>query len=86
MALETKIDHYEDNLGSYMVKLSHTNLSRNDSHIVSTLLHSISDFERISDHAVSLMRAAREMHEKGLTFSEMAGKELNFHIELVEVV
>ena len=76
-ALEEKIDHYEDNLGTYMVKLSHANLSKNDGHTVSMLLHSISDFERISDHAVSLMRAAREMHEKGLSFSEMAGRELH---------
>lgn len=76
-ALEAKIDHYEDNLGTYMVKLSHANLSKNDGHTVSMLLHSISDFERISDHAVGLMRAAREMHEKGLSFSEMAGRELH---------
>lgn len=76
-ALEAKIDHYEDNLGTYMVKLSHANLSKNDGHTVSMLLHSISDFERISDHAVGLMRAAKEMHEKGLSFSEMAGRELH---------
>ncbi|MBQ8618818.1 MAG: Na/Pi cotransporter family protein [Clostridia bacterium] len=75
-ALETKIDHYEDNLGTYMVKLSHTNLSKDDSHVVSMLLHSISDFERISDYAAGLMHSAKEMHEKGLSFSEMAGKEL----------
>ena len=75
-ALETKIDHYEDKLGTYMVKLSHMNLSKDDSHLVSMLLHSISDFERISDHAASLMHAMKEMHEKNLSFSEMAGKEL----------
>ena len=75
-ALETKIDHYEDKLGTYMVKLSHMNLSKDDSHIVSMLLHSISDFERISDHAASLMHAAKEMNEKKLNFSEMAGREL----------
>lgn len=79
-ALEEKIDHYEDNLGTYMVKLSHANLSKNDGHTVSMLLHSISDFERISDHAVGLMRAAREMHEKGLSFSEMAGRELHVFV------
>ena len=75
-ALETKIDHYEDKLGTYMVKLSHTSLSKDDSHTVSMLLHSISDFERISDYAASLMHSAKEMHEKGLHFSEMAAKEL----------
>ena len=76
-ALETKIDHYEDKLGTYMVKLSHSNLSKGDSHTLSMLLHSISDFERISDHAAGLMHSAREMHEKGLAFSEMAAKELS---------
>ena len=75
-ALETKIDHYEDNLGTYMVKLSHANLSTEDGHTLSMLLHSISDFERISDHAAGLMHSAKEMHEKGLSFSEMAQKEL----------
>ncbi|MBR5301673.1 MAG: Na/Pi cotransporter family protein [Clostridia bacterium] len=76
-ALETRIDHYEDKLGTYMVKLSHANLSKADSHTLSMLLHSISDFERISDHAAGLMHSAKEMHDKGLKFSEMAGKELS---------
>ncbi len=76
-ALEKKIDHYEDNLGTYMVKLSHASLSKHDGHTLSLLLHSISDFERISDHAVSLMHAAKEMAEKNLSFSPMAAKELH---------
>ena len=82
-ALETKIDHYEDNLGTYMVKLSHTALSKNDSHTLNMLLHTMSDFERISDHAVSLQRAAKEMHEKKLAFSDMAAKELHVFAESV---
>ena len=76
-ALETKIDRYEDNLGTYMVKLSRAKLSREDGHTVSLLLHSISDFERISDHAVNLLDSAREMHEKQLSFSPMAAAELH---------
>ena len=82
-ALETKIDHYEDNLGSYMVKLSRAKLSREDGHTVSNLLHSISDFERISDHAVNLMESAREMYEKKMVFSPMAGQELHVFAEAV---
>ncbi|MBP3428993.1 MAG: Na/Pi cotransporter family protein [Clostridia bacterium] len=82
-ALETKIDHYEDNLGSYMVKLSRAKLSREDGHTVSNLLHSISDFERISDHAVNLMESAREMHEKNMSFSPMAAQELHVFAEAV---
>jgi phosphate:Na+ symporter len=85
-ALETKIDHYEDNLGTYMVKLSHANLSKDDSHTLSMLLHTISDFERISDHAVGLQRAAKEMHEKKLAFSDMAAKELHVFAESVREI
>ena len=76
-ALETKIDRYEDNLGTYMVKLSHRKLSRTDSGTLSMLLHCISDFERISDHALNILDSAREMHEKKLSFSEQATGELH---------
>ena len=82
-ALEAKIDLYEDNLGTYMVKLSHARLSGEDSHTVSMLLHSISDFERISDHAVNVLRSAREMHEKKLSFSPQAAAELHVFAEAV---
>ena len=82
-ALETKIDRYEDNLGTYMVKLSREKLSREDGHTVSVLLHSISDFERISDHAVNLLDSAREMHEKKMVFSPMAAGELHIFAKAV---
>ncbi len=77
MALEAKIDRYEDKLGTYMVKLSREKLSREDGHTVSVLLHSISDFERISDHAVNLIDSAREMHDKKMGFSKSAAAELH---------
>lgn len=73
-ALETKIDHYEDKLGTYMVKLSRAKLSQKDGHTLSLLLHSISDFERISDHAVNLLDSAREMNEKKMVFSKAGGE------------
>ena len=82
-ALETKIDHYEDKLGTYMVKLSRAQLSREDGHTVSVLLHSISDLERISDHAVNLLDSAREMAEKKLSFSKAAAAELHVFAEAV---
>ncbi|MCI7737064.1 MAG: Na/Pi cotransporter family protein, partial [Clostridiales bacterium] len=82
-ALETKIDRYEDNLGTYMVKLSRAQLSREDGHTVSVLLHSISDFERISDHAVNLLDSAREMNDKKLSFSPMAARELHVFAQAV---
>ena len=83
MALETKIDHYEDNLGTYMVKLSRAKLSREDGHTVSTLLHSIGDFERISDHAVNLLDSAHEMWDKKLKFSDQAAAEMHVFADAV---
>lgn len=82
-ALETKVDRYEDSLGTYMVKLSREKLSTEDGHTVSVLLHSIGDFERISDHAVNLLDSAREMYEKKMTFSPMAAGELHVFAQAV---
>ena len=62
--LESEIDQYEDQLGTYMVKLSQKYLSEKDSHTLSIILHCLSDFERISDHAVNIMYSAKEMFEK----------------------
>ena len=73
---EGQIDTYEDTLGSYLVKLSASHLSEHDAGEISKLLLSIGDFERLGDHAVNLLYAAREMHEKGLSFSENAKAEL----------
>lgn len=74
--LESRVDYYEDEIGSYLIKLSRKNILEKDSHTLSMLLHLIGDFERISDHAVNIMEAAKEMHTKGLTFSNMAKEEL----------
>ena len=74
---ETELDMYEDKLGSFLVKLSASALSDNDSADVSKLLHNIGDFERIGDHAVNIRQSAKEMHEKGLTFSEHATEEVD---------
>lgn len=76
MELENIIDHYEDRLGTYMVKLSAKTLSEYDSQTVSILLHSISDFERISDHAVNIAGTAKELYDKKENFSEKAWEEL----------
>lgn len=75
--LESIVDRFEDELGSYLVKLSSRNLSERDSHILNTILHCIGDFERISDHARNIKEAAQEMHEKELKFSDKAQEELN---------
>ena len=75
-ALEQKVDHFEDKLGTYLVKLSKYELSQEDSRKISILLHSIGDIERMSDHSVELARSAREMDEKGMTFSGSARNEM----------
>jgi len=74
--LEDKVDHYEDELGTYLLKLSSRDLSERDSHTLSQILHCIGDFERISDHAVNIAFAATEMNEKELDFSSKAHEEL----------
>ncbi len=70
--LEGIIDHYEDKLGSYLVKLSRSSLSVEESHIASNLLHSIGDFERIADHACNILKVAKEIDEKDIVFSSEA--------------
>ena len=83
-ALEDRVDHYEDELGTYMVKLGSRHLSKNDSSTISLLLHCIGDFERISDHAMNLMEAAKEKHEKQMEFSKKAQKELSVFTSAVK--
>lgn len=73
---ENKIDTYEDRLGTYLVKLAAHNLSEADSREVSKMLHTIGDFERISDHACSTLKAAQEMQDKQISFSAEAQQEL----------
>ncbi len=74
--IERKVDKYEDRLGSFLVKLSSHDLSDDDSMQISKLLHTISDFERISDHATDIVSAGKEMKEKNIRFSEEAKEEL----------
>lgn len=67
--IETKLDEYQDQLGTYMIKLSKIGVSDQDSKRLAKLLHTIDDFERIGDHAVNLALAAKEMHEKKVVMS-----------------
>lgn len=77
--LENIVDHYDDEIGSYLVKLSSRHLTERDSQQLSVLLHSIGDFERISDHAINIMESAKEMNEKQLSFSRKAQEELSIY-------
>ena len=76
LSLEDSTDRYEDALGTYLVKLSGINLTVADNRILNTLLYTVSDIERIADHAVSVGRAALEMEEKKIQFSQQAQAEL----------
>mgnify|MGYP001249749231 CR=1 FL=1 len=75
--IESLVDNYEDVLGSYLVKLSSKNISTRDSQSLSIILHSISDLERISDHALDIVKSAEEIHTKGLSFSKNAKDEVD---------
>ena len=81
---EDKLDIYEDRLGSYLVQVSQHGVSMDDIRTVSRLLHAIGDFERIGDHALNLQDSARELHERGLTFSGPAEAELQVLISALE--
>lgn len=85
-ALEDKIDTYEDKLGTYLVKLSAKSLSTKDSHEISKLLHSIGDFERIGDHAINVYEAAEEIHQKGISFSNGADREIGIISDAVKEI
>ncbi len=75
--IEDRTDHYEDALGTYLVKLSSRNLSVSDNRILNTVLYTVSDIERIADHALAVGRAAKEMEEKKIQFSPQAKAELD---------
>ncbi|MBO4668660.1 MAG: Na/Pi cotransporter family protein [Lachnospiraceae bacterium] len=76
-AVEDKLDRYEDRLGTYLVKLSTMAVSSQDSRVISKILHTIGDFERLGDHAVNLFYAASEINRKGLAFTPAAKKEID---------
>lgn len=83
---ENSIDLYEDKIGSYILKISSKDLSETDSKIVSMMLHTIGDLERISDHAVNIIEAAGEMHTKKIKFSDQALRELKVMIKAVSEI
>lgn len=74
--IEGAIDKYEDKIGSYLIKIAETQLSTNDSKTVSELLHCIGDIERISDHALNIAEAAKEIRDKKIKFSEKALEDI----------
>lgn len=81
---EDLLDRYEDELGSYLVKLNGKNMSEKDSHMLTVLLHCIGDLERIGDHAVNVAHSAKEMNEKKLRFTEAAEAELKVYAKAIK--
>ena len=86
IALENRIDVYQDKLSRYLTRLNGANLAYNDSQNVSTLLHCITDLERISDHAVNVAEAAQQMQKKKLSFSKKATEEMAVYSSAVEEI
>ncbi len=84
--LENEIDTYEDHLGSYLVRLSGKGLSESENRTVAKILHSIGNFERMSDHAMNLAEAAKEMSEKELLMSDEAVAELEHLQEAIREI
>ncbi|MEG0935954.1 MAG: Na/Pi cotransporter family protein [Clostridia bacterium] len=74
---EERVDHYEDILGTFAVKLNKMSLSESEGRDVTRILHGIGDFERISDHALNIMENARELHDKQISFTPNAMTELH---------
>lgn len=84
--IENQVDRFEDELGTYLVRLSSKDLSERDSRILSVLLHCIGDFERISDHALNIKQAADEMADKKLVFSDKATEEIEVFSKAVSEI
>ena len=83
IAKENRVDVYDDKISAYLTKLNSGDLSYTDSLRVTSLLHCLTDFERISDHAVNIMESAQELHEKNISFSPQARNELQVLIAVV---
>ena len=84
--LENDVDRFEDEIGTYLVKISGKDMTEKESHTLSILLHCIGDFERISDHALNIKESADEMQERGLVFSDKAMEELAVFMEAIKEI
>ena len=85
-ALEDAGDHYEDALSAYLVRLTAQTLSEQQSREASIYLQTLSDFERLTDHALNIAQSAQELHDKKLPFSPEAKAELEVLIRAVEEI
>jgi len=84
--MEREVDMYEDSLDTYLMKVSRHHLAPDDNHTLSVLLHCVSDFERISDHALNIAQVAKRMHENDRNFSNKAWEELDIFTDAVKEI
>ncbi len=84
--LERKVDSYEDQLGTYLMQINAHHLGVKDSHTLSVLLHCITDYERISDHALNIMQRAGGMSENQRRFSPKAQAEMEIFSSAVKEI
>ena len=83
---EARTDHYEDIIGSYLVKLSARKIGETDSALAAEYLRLIGDFERIADHSVNILESAEELKNKGISFSPAARQEYQIMSAAVQEV
>ncbi|MBQ9687475.1 MAG: Na/Pi cotransporter family protein [Oscillospiraceae bacterium] len=83
---EDLVDRYEDRIGTYLMKLNRSELTREQNEEVSKYLHTLSDFERISDHAMNISEVAQEIHEKKISFSPEGDHEMTVLIGAVNEI
>ena len=84
--LEEEVDHCEDSIGSYLIKVSSAELTQKQNEDLYQFLHAITDLERISDHATNISESAKELHDKEIRFSDGAVAELKVMESAVEEV
>lgn len=86
LEMEDETDRFEDTLGSYLIKASACELSADDSREVFCLLHLVTDLERLGDHARNIAESAKELYDKGLSFSNEAKHEFSVLISAVNAI
>lgn len=82
--IENRVDRYEDEIGRYLLQISGKDLTVKDSRLHTIILHWIGEYERISDLSVNVMQAAKEMNDKGISFSDSAANELKVLVRAVD--
>ena len=80
---ESAIDKLENMLDSYLVKLTDRALTQSESNLVSELLHTLTNFERIGDYSVNLSESATALHSRDIAFSPVASRELRYLTDAV---